>query len=172
MDATDAVPGADPSESMYLIHAFGLDYTDLLAGRRLAVPSPDRAWAAAHWPPAALFEVVYGAAVMHEFGVRATCARVADAWDGLYYPDGGWAASTDAYFEGRHRARAERAACYRASAPRLEALDMMEMFPGSMLGMGELRKMVKERRKEEREEARRRAEEKVGGWRKDVASAE
>ena len=172
MDASDTVQGANPTESMCLVHAFGSDYKDLLAGRRLSIPSPHRTWAAAHWPPAVLFEVVYGATVIHEFGVPATFARAADAWDGLYYPDGGWAASTDAYFEERHRARVERAEYYRANPPRLEALDMMDMFPGSMLGMGELRTMVKERRKKEREEARRRAEEKVGAWRVDVAAAE
>ena len=172
MDASDVVPGADPSETMCLVHAFGTEYKDLLAGRRISIPSPDRTWAAAHWPPAVLFEVVYGAAIMHEFGVPATFARIADAWDSLYYPDGGWAASTDAYFAGRHRAREERAAYYRANPPTPEYLDFMMMFPGSMLPMGELREMMKERRKKEREEARRRAEEKVGGWRAGVASAE
>ena len=171
MDASDTVQGTDPSEHMCLVHALGTDYNDLLAGRRLSIPPPDRTWAAAHWPPAVLFEVVYGAAVMHEFGVLATCQRVADAWEDLYYPDGGWAASTDAYFEGRHQARVERAEYYRANPPRLEALDMMDMFPGSLLPMGQLREMMKERRKKEREEARKRAEEKVGGWRVGVASA-
>ncbi|PIL37637.1 hypothetical protein GSI_01331 [Ganoderma sinense ZZ0214-1] len=107
MNASDVVPGADPSEVMYPVHAFGPDYKDLLARARLTLPSPERTWAARNWPPPTVFEVVYGAAVLHEFGVPETFARVADAWEELYYPQGGWAASNDAYFAERHRARAE-----------------------------------------------------------------
>ncbi|KAI1791102.1 hypothetical protein LXA43DRAFT_1143443, partial [Ganoderma leucocontextum] len=170
MDSSDAVPGADPSAPMCHVHAFGLQYKDLLAGARLTIPPPGPEWALQR-PPPALFDAVYGATVIHEFGVPAMRARVADAWDGQYYPRGGFEASNDAYFVERHRAREERAATRGPDWRPQEELDMIAMFPNSLMSMGEMRQHMTDMKKKAKQEARKRAGQKVSEWRENVASS-
>ncbi|KAI1795011.1 hypothetical protein LXA43DRAFT_1178917 [Ganoderma leucocontextum] len=104
MDSSDAVPGAHPSERMYIVHPFVPLKSYHIAGSRLAMPneSPDQC------PPPILFEAVYGAVVLHEFGVQSARARVGEVWEDLYYPRGGFDATTAEIDVGRRRAPALR----------------------------------------------------------------
>ncbi|KAI1782243.1 hypothetical protein LXA43DRAFT_1104472 [Ganoderma leucocontextum] len=107
MDSSDAVLGAHPSERMYVVHPFVPLKSYHIAGSSSTLVMPNRDTSDQRWPPPVLFEAVYGAIVLHKFGVHAARARVAEVWQDLYYPRGGFDATTTEIDVGRRRARAQ-----------------------------------------------------------------
>ena len=141
MDSSDAVPGADPSERMYIIHPFVPLKSFNVAGSRLPLPHSDSDSASSasvsDWPPDVLFEVVYGAVVLHEFGAAAARARVAEVWEELYYPRGGFDATTAEMDVRRRRARVQRAKARGPTKP--DHFDLLMMVPYLAVPPEELR---------------------------------
>ena len=165
MDSTDAIPpSADPSERMYVVHPFGPLKPFEISGLRLAMP-PD---SDSRWPPQVLFDVVYGAAVLHEFGVPTTTARVGALWEELYYPRGGFDATVAEMDCERRQARKERAEA--RGPPRPDGFDLLMMIPYLGVPEEELRAHFAEGERRAEEEERRGVEAKVNGWREDVVS--
>ena len=175
MDSTDAIPpSADPSERMYVVHPFGPLKPFEISRLRLATPSSPSSpsesnshWHA-NWPPQLLFDVVYGATVLHEFGVPATKARVGQLWEELYYPRGGFDATTAEMDCERRRARKERAEA--REPPRPDGFDLLMMIPYLGVPEEELQAYFAEGARRAEEEERRGVEAKVNGWREDVVS--
>ncbi|KAM5542414.1 hypothetical protein V8D89_003873 [Ganoderma adspersum] len=168
MDSTDAVPpSADPSERMYVVHPFLPLESFKIAGSRLAMPSPSSN-SRSNWPPQVLFEVVYGATVLHEFGVPDVHARVAAIWDELYYPRGGFDATAAKMCVQRRRARVRRNVA--RGPPRPDGFDLLMLIPYLGVPEDELREYFAEGARRAEEEKRKGAEEKVNGWRADVVS--
>ncbi|KAM5542411.1 hypothetical protein V8D89_003870 [Ganoderma adspersum] len=169
MDSNDVVPGADPSEKMCIIHIFQpLAPLDFAAGTRLrlAESGADSDAANQRYPPPALFDAVYGATVLHEFGVPDVRARVAAMWDELYYPRGGTSGARAA----RDVVRA------RVSGSQLERggpdyLDFAMLVPYMAMSPAELVRYLDDVDAEAEEDAHRRMAERVKRWREDVASS-
>ena len=161
MDASDVVPGVDPTENMCIIHLFEPLKSFDIAGKRLVMSDPDS------WPPPALFDAAYGALVLREFGVQAARARVADIWEELYYPRGGFDATTAEMDHRRRRARAQRAEA--RGPPKPDRFDLLMMIQYLAVPPDELRQHFADVERKVEEEERRGVEEKVNRWREGVA---
>ncbi|KAI1795013.1 hypothetical protein LXA43DRAFT_1091148 [Ganoderma leucocontextum] len=178
MDSSDVVPGADPSEPMCIIHLFEPLQAFDIAGARLSMPRPATATGKSDWPPPVLFEAVYGAVVLHEFGVEAAHARVTSVWEDLYYPRGGFEATTAETGLRRRRARAQRAEAEAeagGSPPpptqKPDSLDLLLLVPYLAIPPNELGQYVADVERKAKAEERRSAEEKVNKWREGVPSS-
>ncbi|KAI1782346.1 hypothetical protein LXA43DRAFT_1104239 [Ganoderma leucocontextum] len=160
MDSSDVVPGADPSERVYTVHLFVPLKSYHIAGSRLVMSE-------SNWPPPVLFEAVYGAVVLHEFGVQAARARVAEVWEDLYYPRGGFDATTTETDLRRRRARAQRDEA--RGPPKPDHFDLLMLIPYLAVPPDELRQYFAGVERKAAEEEQRSVEEKVSRWREDVA---
>ena len=164
MDSSDAVPGADPSERMYIIHPFVPLKSFNVAGSCLPLPYPDSASSVSvsDWPPDVLFEAVYGAVVLHEFGAEAARARVAEVWEEMYYPRGGFDATTAEMDVRRRRARVQRAQARGPAKP--DHFDLLMMVPYLAVPPEELRQHFADEERKAEEGQRRGVENKVNRW--------
>ena len=181
MDSNDVVPDASPSEPMYITHLFQpLHYPafDSISGSKLAAPN-----SADQWPPHALFDVVYASAVLHEFSASGLRTRIAEIWDELYYPRGGFSAMTATRrVEGR-RARVRRDVVrHRVSGSQLQLqlqvgrggpdyLDFAVLVPYLAMSPAELVRYLDDVDAEAEQDAHRRVAERVKRWREDVVSS-
>ncbi|KAI1782248.1 hypothetical protein LXA43DRAFT_906375, partial [Ganoderma leucocontextum] len=177
MDSSDVVPGADPSKPMCIIHLFEPLQVFDIAGARLSMPRPATGKSELDWPPPILFEAVYGAVVLHKFGVEAAHARVAEAWEDLYYPCGGFeatAAKTGLRRRRAHAQQAEAEAAAGGSPPpptqKRDSLDLLLVVPYLAVPPNELGQYVADVERKAMVEERRSAEEKVNEWREGVPS--
>ena len=186
MDSSDVVPDADPSESMCIIHIFDPLLPLNFGGARLRLATSesnsdgaDAAKPNQQYPPSVLFDAVYGATVLHEFGVPDVRARVAEIWDELYYPRGGFDATTAKTRVQRRRERVRRdvvrdrvsraqASCQRGEP---DSLDMAMLVPYLAMGPDEIVRYFDDVDAEAMEDEHRRITEKVKRWKEDVAQS-
>ena len=187
MDSNDVVPDADPSESMCIIHIFDPLLPLNFGGARLRLATSesnsdgaDAAKPNQQYPPSVLFDAVYGATVLHEFGVPDVRARVAEIWDELYYPRGGFDATTAKTRVQRRRERVRRdavrdrvsrsqAGCQCRGEP--DSLDLAMLVPYLAMRPDEMVRYFDDVDAEAMEDERRRIAEKVERWREDVAES-
>ena len=163
MDTNDVVPGADPLENMRTIHLFEPLKSLDIAGARLAMPDSDQS----RWPPPVLFDAIYGAVVLHEFGVHATRSSVTDIWEELYYPRGFEVTAAETRARKR-RARLQRAVS-RVSEP--DYLDLTMLVPYLALPPDEPAQYFADMEDKAREGGHWSVAEKVRQWREGVASS-
>ena len=178
MDSNDVVPDASPSEPMYITHLFQpLHYPafDSISGSRLTVSD------AAQWPPQVLFDVVYASAVLHEFSAPHVRTRIAEIWDELYYPRGGFdATAAKKRMEGRRERVRRDVVRHRVSGSQLQLqvgrggpdyLDFAVLVPYLAMSPAELVRYLDDVDAEAEQDAHRRVAERVKRWREDVVSS-
>ncbi len=171
LDASDVVPGADPSERMCILHLFEPRQLPFdISGTRLALEA-----GADQSPPSVLFDAVYGAVVLRSFGVPATPARVADIWEELYHPHGGFEASTADIRGRKRRDRAQRAVGpglrLSEGEPGADYLDLTVLVPYLAMVPDELAAYFDGMEDRAMEDEHQSIAEKVRKWRESVASA-
>ncbi|KAI1791106.1 hypothetical protein LXA43DRAFT_1143447, partial [Ganoderma leucocontextum] len=166
MDSSDTVLGAHPSEHMYIVHPFIPLKSYHIAGSSSTLAMPDCDTSDQRWPLPVLFEAVYSAVVLHEFGVHAARARVAEVWQDLYYPRGGFDATAAEIDVGRRRARMQRAEVRGPPGP--DHFDFLMMFQYLAVPPDELRRYFADVERKAEEAEQRSVEEKVHRWREDV----
>ena len=179
MDSNDVVPDASPSEPMYITHLFQpLHYPafDTISGSKLTTSN-----SADQWPPRALFDVVYASAVLHEFSAPRVRARIAEIWDELYYPNGGFDSTTaKSRVEGRRERVRRDVVRHRVSGSQLQLqvgrgvpdyLDFAVLVPYLAMSPAELVRYLDDVDAEAEQDAHRRVAERVKRWREDVASS-
>ncbi|PIL37630.1 hypothetical protein GSI_01324 [Ganoderma sinense ZZ0214-1] len=191
-------PASSQSQSqMYIIHLFEPLEPFPIANTALRLPpsssspppSPSSSSSlnanpnAHRWPPTALFDATYGAAVLHTFGTPHLHARASAIWDALYYDPhhGGSARSVAAAQVQRRRGRIRRAVARdrmagtghgEAGGPALRELAALVPYLG--MGLGELAAYLEERARGDvaaEGEEKARVAERVRRWREGVVAA-
>ena len=114
-----------------------------------------------------LFDAIYGAVVLREFGIHAARARVTDIWEELYYPCGFEVTTAETRAQKR-RARLQRAVSW-VSEP--DYLDLTMLVPYLALPPDELEQYFADMEDKAREERHWSVAEKVKQWREGVASS-